>query len=91
MAIRFHVEPRDVPSLAAARRLGVSEEDFTAMLPKLIERGFPRPDETTGNFDLHAIDEWCTRRNPELFLTATEKARDARAVVGDRLIRLRNG
>lgn len=90
-SIRFHVDPRDVPAHAAARRLGLTEAEFRRQLPLLEARGFPPADPTTGNFDLDAIDEWRKRRHPRLFLTATEQARDARAVVGERLASLRKG
>lgn len=88
---RFHVEPRDVPARAAAIRLGMSEARFLEDLPLLIARGFPQPDETTGHFDLSAIDAWCDRRHPQLFLRATETALDARGVVAQRLEKLKNG
>lgn len=92
MSIRFHVEPRDVPANAAARRLGLTEEEFARRLPLLLARGFPQADQTTGHFDLDAIDEWRKRRHPRLFLTASEQARDARAIVKERLSELiRNG
>lgn len=88
-SLRFHVEPRDVPAYAAARRLGLTEAEFRQQLPLLEARGFPPADPTTGNFDLDAIDEWRKRRHPGLFLTAPDIARDARAVVGERLARLK--
>ena len=63
--IRFRVDPRDVPAEKAARRLHLTVADFELKLPKLLERGFPPPDVTTGMFDLRAIDEWMTsRHNP---------------------------
>lgn len=90
MAVRFHVDPGDVPAHVAARRMGLSEAQFHEKRAELEARGFPRPDATTGYWDLHAIDEWRRRRNPELFLAAFEvsQARDARAVVEDRLQRM---
>ena len=90
-SLRFHIEPRDVPAHAAARRLGLSEVEFWKSLPLLEARGFPPADPTTGHFDLDAIDEWRRRRHPKLFLTQPELARDARVVVKDRLAGLRNG
>jgi hypothetical protein len=54
------VDPRDVPAEKAARRLHPMPADFQAKLPELMVRGFPRPDPTTGMFDLTAIDEWMT-------------------------------
>jgi hypothetical protein len=83
--MRFRVEPRDVPPPIAARRLGKSEAEFEAVLPNLIERGFPKPNPDTGNFDLDAIDVWRRSRYPHLFLTEAPRARDARAVVPARL------
>jgi hypothetical protein len=75
------VEPRDIPAEKAARRLHLTAAQFAEMLPQLFARGFPKPDPTTGMFDLEAIDEWRRRRHPHLFLTHPERARDARAVV----------
>ena len=43
-AIRFPVEPRDVPAKKAARRLHLTEVEFLSKLDLLIARGFPRPD-----------------------------------------------
>ena len=91
MGLRFHIDPRDVPAEAAARRLGLTEAGFRNALPQLEARGFPKQDATTGNFDIDAIDEWRRRRHPDLFLIATEGASDARAVVKDRLARMRDG
>jgi hypothetical protein len=90
MAIRFRVEPGDVPPDVAARRLGVSLADFTEMLPRLLARGFPSPDPDTGNFDLDAIDAWRRARNPHLFGGGAEmQARDASTVVQDRIAAMR--
>ncbi|GEP12292.1 hypothetical protein [Methylobacterium gnaphalii] len=76
--IRFHVEPRDVPAHAAARRLGLTEGDFARMADRLYRRGFPRPDPDTGNYDLDAIDQWRKLRNRNLFgLSDGPVARDA--------------
>lgn len=79
--LRFSVEPRDVPTEKAARRLHLTETEFRNVLPLLEARGFPKADRTTGMFDLDAIDEWRRRRHPHLFLTHPERARDARAVL----------
>lgn len=65
--MRFRIEPRDIPAAIAARRLGLSIEEFQDKLPELLRRGFPAPDETTGNFCLEAIDQWRLRRFPQLF------------------------
>lgn len=95
MALRFHLPPDgDVPPVTAARRLGLALEAFTEALPSLIKRGFPAPDETTGNFDLGAIDAWRRKRYPHLYpaaLTPSPIARDARDVVRERVARLRGG
>jgi hypothetical protein len=59
--IRQRIEPRDIPQ--AARRLHLTLEQFRGKLPELIERGFPSPDPTTGNFFLLASNrQW--RRVP---------------------------
>ena len=65
--MRFHIEPRDIPPEMAARRLGLSLEQFEEKLPALLQRGFPAPDETTGRFCIEAIDQWRLRRFPQLF------------------------
>ena len=91
MGMPFRVEPRDVPPLQAARRLGKSMAEFEAVLPKLIARGFPEPDPDTGNYDLDAIDAWRRARHPHLFLTETRRARDARTVVSARLGEMKIG
>lgn len=94
--LRFKLPPGgDVPPVTAARRMGMSLEAFLLKLPELRQRGFPAPDETTGNYDLDAIDAWRRARNPQLFgqpsLTAGTGARTAKQVVGERLARIRGG
>ena len=55
---RFTLPPGgDVPAKVAARRLGITESEFNTRKPELFARGFPEPDETTGQYDLDAIDE----------------------------------
>jgi hypothetical protein len=61
--VRFKVDPRDVPMAKAARRLHLTEAQFAERLPKLYARGFPQPDQTTGMFDLVAIDRWTDLRH----------------------------
>lgn len=61
--LRFQVEPRDVPPEKAARRMGLSLEQFTAILPRLLGRGFPPSDPDTGNYDLDEIDAWRAKRH----------------------------
>jgi hypothetical protein len=46
---------------------GVSLDAFREALPELVSRGFPQADETTGNFDLDAIDAWRRARHPHHF------------------------
>jgi hypothetical protein len=65
--MRFRIEPGDVPVQVAARRLGLTAEQFQQKLPALLQRGFPAPDVTTGMFCLEAIDQWRIRRFPQLF------------------------
>lgn len=87
----------DVPIAWAAARMGFVDEqtgrpqveEFTAALPGLFDRGFPRPDPSTGRFDMDAIMTWRRSRFPEFFgLTPAPAARDARTVVGERLARM---
>ena len=80
--IRFRVNPRDVPASKAARRLHLTPTEFDEMKNELYRRGFPRPDPTTGNFDLVEIDRWMDGRHHS---TAKNKPRDARDVVASRL------
>ena len=92
--IRFPVAPRDVPAEKAARRLHLTAADFGQKLPALLARGFPRPDPTTGMFDLAAIDEWMTARHKgaaTVGLTGEPPLRNADEVSGDRARRLLNG
>jgi len=65
--MHFRVEPRDIPPEVAARRLGLTSVQFQERLPELLARGFPPPDETTGNYCLEAVDAWRLRRYPHLF------------------------
>ena len=69
-AIRFAVDPRDVPTVKAARRLHLTEAQFLKIIERLIARGFPRPDSTTGMYDLRAIDHWMDRRHAADFSLA---------------------
>ncbi len=61
--IRHRVDPGDVPPEKAARRLHLSIEKFTEVLPKLLARGFPEADPDTGMYDLDAIDLWRRSRH----------------------------
>lgn len=83
--VRYSVDPRDVPSAKAARRLHLSEAEFQALLPRLFARGFPPPDADTGHYDLKKIDEWMDNR---FILPLGNRALDAREVVDDRIERM---
>jgi hypothetical protein len=61
-SIRYAVTPRDVPAPKAARRLHLTLAEFEEVKEELFRRGFPRPDPTTGMFDLHKVDEWMDAR-----------------------------
>jgi hypothetical protein len=63
VTIRFQIDPRDIPPEKAARRLGLALDQFEAVLPRLLGRGFPPSDPDTGNYDLDAIDAWRARRH----------------------------
>ena len=88
--IRFKVDPRDVPAVVAARRLGLSLDVFNGRLPDLLARGFPPPDPTTGNFDLKAIDAWMDQRSG-LGMIPQPVARDATAVGMSRIAEMGHG
>lgn len=78
-SVRFPVDPGDISPDKAARRLHVTLEEFKRQLPDLLARGFPAPDQTTGNFDLGAIDRWRQLRHPRLYpeLTGSTPIREA--------------
>ncbi len=82
MSRRAKVEPRDISEENAARRMGLTLAQFETCKFALFDRGFPPPDQTTGLFDLDAIDQWRKLRNPHLFdlqlLTGAPRLRDAR-------------
>jgi hypothetical protein len=61
--IRYRVDPGDVPSEKAARRLGLTLDQFNKVLPNLLARGFPPADPDTSMYDLEAIDLWRRRRH----------------------------
>ena len=85
-SIRFAIDPRDVPLVKAARRLGLTEAEFVNVRDKLFARGFPRPDPDTGLFDLKAIEDWMDRRSG---LVSAIGPRDAASVFSSRLEVLR--
>lgn len=63
VSIRSKVEPRDVPPVKAARRLGLTLPEFELVNDSLLRRGFPRPDPTTGLYDLVKIENWMDARD----------------------------
>jgi hypothetical protein len=93
--IRYRVDPRGIPPIKAARRLGLTLAAFDAKLAELEARGFPRHDPTTGNYDLIAIDAWMDRQsalpNVSGVLTDRPAARNAQEVFGERARRVLNG
>lgn len=87
--IRHRVDPADVTSAKAARRLSLTETRFQELLPELIKRGFPAPDPTTGMYDLDAIDLWRRSRHPRLYgltpiASSAEPKQAAGAGMGER-------
>lgn len=84
--VRFPVDPRDVPPAKAARRLHLTLAEFEQLLPRLFQRGFPRPDPDTGNYDLKAVDQWMDSRSS---LHPTNPTRDARNEISERLAQMR--
>ena len=59
--IRFPIDPRLVPPVKVARRLGVTFAAFMERLPELERAGFPKPDPVLGNYCLEAVDGWIDR------------------------------
>jgi ABC-type glycerol-3-phosphate transport system substrate-binding protein len=53
--------------LIAARRLGISVNDFKERIDAFEKAGFPSPDPVTGHYDIEAIDRYIEARNPKLF------------------------
>jgi hypothetical protein len=81
-ALRFRVDPRDIPAEKVARRLGLLLDVFNDLKGRLYGRGFPRPDPDTGLYDLKAIEIWMDRRSG---LTATGPEREAPGTIRARL------
>lgn len=84
--VRYTVDPRDVPPIKAARRLHLTLSEFERILPRLLQRGFPRPDPDTGNYDLKAVDQWMDARSS---LTHANQPRDAQGAISERLAQMR--
>jgi hypothetical protein len=81
-AIRFRVDPRDVPRAKAARRLGLTEAEFASLESRLNQRGFPEPDPDTGLYDMKAIEAWMDVRSA---LTVAGAAPQSRSLLQKRL------
>ena len=93
-SIRFAVDPRDIPPHKVARLLHISAADFVVRLDEFYARGFPRPDETTGNYDLVAVHAWMDRRSDltlKSALTPQKQPRNSQDGFRDRARRLANG
>jgi hypothetical protein len=84
-AIRYRVDPLDIPAEKAARRLHLNVEQFRTKLPELLQRGFPPADPTTGMFFLPAIDKWMASRNG---LTLGAGSDDDEKIIKERIARL---
>ncbi|WP_018261921.1 hypothetical protein [Methylobacterium sp. WSM2598] len=65
--VRFRVDPDYAPIEKVARKLCLTPAQFREAAPRLYARGFPAPDETTGMYDLEAIDRWRKRQRPDLY------------------------
>lgn len=87
MAIKFIVDPRDVPPEKAARRLGLTLERFAEVLPRLLQRGFPPSDPDTGFYDLDAIDDWRAARHKRI-LHSNQPSVQSSGLVSARLERM---
>jgi hypothetical protein len=85
-SIRNRVSPRDVPVQIAAWRVHLTLQQFERVKYVLFDRGFPRPDETTGMYDTVAIDAWLDprrRRRTLHGLTPSQQTRDAREICNE--------
>lgn len=81
------IEAGDITPAEAGKLMGQTLAQFTHSLPSLLDRGFPPPDPTTGNYALDAITVWRKARFRDLFpaspvLTTAAKPRDAREKLG---------
>lgn len=86
--IRLRIDPRGIPPVKAARRLGLTEAHFERLKDKYFAIGFPRPDPISGNYDIRAIDHWFDIRSG---LSNGSSARDASEVFQTRLEAFRGG
>jgi hypothetical protein len=81
------IEPGDITPAEAADQMRLTPAAFAHCLPSLLDRGFPPPDPTTGNYALDAITVWRKARFRRLFpeapqLTMAAKPRNAREKLG---------
>jgi hypothetical protein len=91
-SLRYSVAPRDIAPAKAARLLGLTLTEFNRMRDDLFARGFPRPDQTTGNFDSVAIAAWQDARSGlSAPLTDEPKPRNPADGFAERVARLANG
>lgn len=92
-AIRYTVDPRDIPPEKVARLLHQTPDEFEARKAALFDRGFPQPDPTTGMYDMVAINAWMDQRHRLTSGASTERqtARNTAEVAAERQRRLLNG
>lgn len=99
-AIRFKLDPAYAPPEKIARLLSLTIGQFDGCKARLYARGFPVPDETTGMYDIEAVERWRKRQRPDLYpeLTISATPLDKgppRKSMGDRFVeaqeRRRNG
>ncbi|HEV2544375.1 MAG TPA: hypothetical protein VGU70_16595 [Methylobacterium sp.] len=65
--VRFRIDPAYAPAEKIARRLCLRPDQFRDCACRLYARGFPLPDETTGMYDLEAVDRWRMKQRPDLY------------------------
>lgn len=65
--VRFRIDPAYAPAEKIARRLCLTPDQFRDCARRLYARGFPLPDETTGMYDLEAVDRWRMKQRPDLY------------------------
>jgi len=99
-AVRFRLDPVYAPPEKIARLMSLTPAQFANCCPRLYARGFPVPDETTGMYDIEAVQRWRKRQRPDLYpeltLTHAEPIKTPpRKSMGDRFAeaqeRRRNG
>jgi hypothetical protein len=61
--------------------MGLSLEQFEAILPRLLGRGFPPSDPDTGNYDLDAIDAWRANRHSRALPQSAPRAQSSGLVL----------